>query len=509
MKFRHNVIPVFLILLLILVGSGCDQGSAEETRDPTAGTLQAPSTSTPDLSSASTEETQLTPPVELPSLEPAPQDRNLINQITAELDYFNKMVMVDQLISIPQPSALELDELVISVPPNFWPNTFVLEELTWNGSKLDAGYNLDGVLLTITLPDLWQPGQIGYLGVSYRLELPPQKLREDIGYGPFPFGYTDLQINLVDWYLQVPPYQEDEGWIVHQPWLFGEYLVYPLTDFDVTLVVNDPALITAASTTGEKNGGQLSYQLENARNFAFSVSPHYQVSEVDVNGTMIYSYIFPFYSIPGQAALEATREAVDLYSSLFGPYHQDSLSLVQADFNHGMEYEGLFFLNKSFFDTYNGSQESYLTAIAVHETAHQWWYGKVGNDQALEPWLDEALCTYSELLYYENLYPDAVNWWWETRVDYFNPTGVIDRSIYDFKEYTDQYLAYRDATYLQGAKFLVRLRETLGEEEMEIFLREYANQHEKQIASKDDFFSLLGDYIEDSDLDWLDEYFRE
>jgi hypothetical protein len=33
---------------------------------------------------------------------------------------------------------------------------------------------------------------------------------------------------------------------------------------------------------------------------------------------------------------------------------------------------------------------------AAHETAHQWFYSLVGNDQARDPWLDEGLATWAE-----------------------------------------------------------------------------------------------------------------
>ena len=45
----------------------------------------------------------------------------------------------------------------------------------------------------------------------------------------------------------------------------------------------------------------------------------------------------------------------------------------------------------------------------MHETAHQWWFEQVANDQAQQPWLDESLATYSERIYYENIHPDLVS----------------------------------------------------------------------------------------------------
>ena len=50
----------------------------------------------------------------------------------------------------------------------------------------------------------------------------------------------------------------------------------------------------------------------------------------------------------------------------------------------------------------------------------------VANDQALEPWLDEALCTYSEKLYLETYAPQALDWWLQVRLLYYQPRGYVD-----------------------------------------------------------------------------------
>jgi hypothetical protein len=427
--------------------------------------------------------------------------------LLVELEYFNHLVYVDQRILIPHPSLNPIDELILIVPPSAWPDAFRLLDISWAEAIPIEGYSQEGVLLRIPLAEPWLPAETKELRILYQLNLPQQNARQ--GFGPSPFGYTAIQTNLVDWYPMVPPYQEGTGWVVHNPWIFGEYLVYPAADFQVTLDIENPALVVAASTTGERTGDRIQYQLEKARNFVFSISPEYVELEGDVNGTSVMGYVFSPYLYPGQAAFNATMEALALYTDLFGPYTQPSLTMVQADFNHGMEYEGLYFQSRGFFDTYNDSVQSYLISIAVHETAHQWWYGQVANDQALEPWLDEALCTFSELLYYENLYPEAVDWWWGTRVDYYQPEGVINRSIYDHSDYVDQYLNYRNATYLQGARFFEELRNAVGDEQMEGFLRDYAATYKDKIVTEDDFFALLGDYVELNDLDWLGDYFAE
>ena len=34
--------------------------------------------------------------------------------------------------------------------------------------------------------------------------------------------------------------------------------------------------------------------------------------------------------------------------------------------------------------------------VVTHELAHEWWYALIGDDQAQEPWLDEAFASYAE-----------------------------------------------------------------------------------------------------------------
>lgn len=433
---------------------------------------------------------------------------NIQYHIFADLDYNNHQVYVEEKVLIPHPAQVPLMEILLVVPPNAWLNVFTIQSINWQGDIPVENYSLDGVRLTIPLEQPWLPGEVKELSIQYSLALPIQNARG--GYGPSPFGYTARQTNLVDWYPMVPPYQEETGWLVHDPWIYGEYLVYPAVDFQVSMEIsNAPEVVIAASSLAEYEADVHRYSLENARNFVFSISQDYQVFQEQIGNTMIYGYVFSPYLIPGEAAFKTTVQAYKLYGDLYGPINQPSLSMVQADFNHGMEYEGLYFQSRGFFDTYNGSEQSYLVTIAAHETAHQWWYGLVANDQALEPWLDESFCTFSELIYYEKLYPDSVRWWWATRVNYYQPYGVINRSIYDFGEFTDQYLAYRNATYLQGAKFLDKLRSSLGEERFMDFLREYARDYSNQISTGEDFFSLLNTYLDLDSQTWLTEFLKE
>jgi aminopeptidase N len=231
--------------------------------------------------------------------------------------------------------------------------------------------------------------------------------------------------------------------------------------------------------------------MQNARSFALSVSPYYEVKTRQVGETTVIGYSFPVQTLAGEAALDTTARSLELFNTLFGEYSRPTLSVVEADFLDGMEYDGLYFLSNGFYNLYQGSPAEYLVAIAAHETAHQWWFGQVGNDQAIDPWLDEALCTYSERLYYENIAPEALPWWWTYRINYYNPSGYINGSIYSYSSSTDAYQAYRNAVYLNGAVFLEEVRKTMGDEAFFKFLREYASAYRNKIVSTAEFLDYL------------------
>ena len=166
----------------------------------------------------------------------------------------------------------------------------------------------------------------------------------------------------------------------------------------------------------------------------------------------VNSYYFSDHWIAGRSVLTTTVEALEFYSQLFAPYPHSTIAAVEADFVDGMEYDGLYFLGKDYYAIHNQKMADFLVAIAAHETAHQWWYGLVGNDQALEPWLDEALCTYSEYLFYEHLHPDDLEWWWTYRLMAYQPQGSIDIAIYDVQG-ANRYRDYREPQFISMAPY--------------------------------------------------------
>ncbi len=227
-----------------------------------------------------------------------------------------------------------------------------------DGSPI-SDYSLEGIRLRIPLVEPWESGTNKELSIAFTLNLPALDRGEE--FGPNPFGYTSRQVNLTDWYPFVPPFV-DGDWLVHNPWFYGEHLVYPAADYeaDIRLINAPEGTVIAANALDRGEGDMHIYQIEQARNFVLSVSPEYRVFQEDVDGVTLLGYSFPYDVAIGEAAFEATVEAYRLYNQLFGPYPHESLTMIQADFLHGMEYDGLYFLSKAFYNTYDGTPATYL-----------------------------------------------------------------------------------------------------------------------------------------------------
>jgi len=494
---------MLLMLLLLVLTAACRPETGPIVTpgtEPTSTITQSVTTIQPSLPLFTS--TARTTPIERE--ETQTPLTNTHYSITVVMNYNQHFLSVDQKIRYANHSADVLDEIVLMVEPANYQDVFELIEIRWEDGSPIEGLEWDHGKLTFPLHQPLFPGEEIVFSLNYDMTLPAPTPSAEMR--PVPFGYTPRQANLVDWYPFVPPYITGQGWLVHQPGYFGEHLVYSIADFQVDIQLLDERddLIVAASAPAETSAGWHRYRLNNARNFAWSVSPEYEVMSEKVGEVEIINYVFPVHKTAGERVLQTTVEALTLYSELYGPYPRSHLSVVEADFLDGMEFDGLYFLSNGFYNLYQGEPGEYLVAIAAHETAHQWFYASVANDQALEPWLDEAICTYNERIYYERLYPEALDWWWAYRINYYDPKGWVDGSIYN----PEGYRAYRDAIYLNGAVFLEELRQVVSDDIYFSFMKAYTANYQGTIVTSDDFFDLLSQFTDVDITPLLEEYFE-
>ncbi|MGD8402705.1 MAG: M1 family metallopeptidase [Anaerolineales bacterium] len=483
---RKNITLIVLTLLLV----SCSSANPIIITTPTP-----PNTVTPTLTKTPTPLLTFTPT-------PIPILARPLYHLTTTFDYDRHFITADQSIIYPNHTDVSLNSLTLAIAANLWTKCFRLESIFVDGVAVTE-YILNGHHLDIPLPTPLEPATATKLHLRYSLSLPyadqAQSLRARI------FGYGDLQTNLTNWYPFIVPYIDDE-WIIREPWSHGEYLAYPLADFIVDLKFASPdnVPVVAASGAPEPNGEYTRYTLTEGRAFALSASRDFEVASLKVGDVKVSSYYFPIYKRAGEGALIASKQAIEVLSECFGPYPHETLSLIVADFMDSMEYSALYFNSRYFYDQFDGSPQNYLTFVSVHETAHQWWFEQVANDQALEPWLDEALATYSEEIFYETKYPDLVPWWWSYRINFFEPSGYIDIPVYQGQNDDN----YKRIVYFNGTHFLHDLRARIGDEAFFAFLKDYYTQEKGQIATSEDFFRILDTHTDIDYSDIVRGYFR-
>jgi aminopeptidase N len=417
-----------------------------------------------------------------------------------QLDYTAKAATVNETIIYPNWTGEALTNLVLAVEPNLWSGGFSLKSIAVDEQPI-TNYTIETMSqrLEVPLPQPLPPSGTITVTITYGLILPQMQayLNASNDVRPQIYGYSEKQVNFVDWYPFIVPYVPEQGWVLHNPWFYGEHLVYDLADFDVTVTFTDGASPQIAASGAEiqsevsevtpSAGVSRRFVLEAGRTFALSMSDFFKVAQQTIGDVTVYSYYFGLYDAPGQAMLKTTVEAMQTFGERFGPYRHETLTAVQGDFNDGMEYSGLYFISRDYFNLYDGTPKNYLVTIAAHETAHQWWFDAVANDQALEPWLDEALATYSERIYYESIYPELVDWWWGYRYFEFQKAGYVDTAIYDGAGQRP----YWDKVYLTGARFFEDLREQVGDEIFFAFLKDYYNQSVGKRVIAADFFRVF------------------
>jgi hypothetical protein len=418
----------------------------------------------------------------------------------ALLDYAGHELGADETVRYTNQTGVALGELVLAVQPNL-RDGFSLENVMRDGSSLT--YDLAGQRLTVYLPEgqALAPGAQITLSMRFRISI-PAKVKEH------PYGYDVDQVNLTDWYPFVVPYVLGQGWVLHEPGGMGEHLVYDAADFEVNIRTTDPGVVLATSGVADPqpNGEWTRYRLSGARTFAISASDQFLVYDATAGaaGVPILAYYYPGYEEQGAAILNAAVRAVGIFEAKFGAYPYGSLSVIQADLNDGQEYDGLVFLATKFYNEYDGSARSNLVAIGVHEIAHQWWFGLVGSDQAMEPWLDEALAVYSEAIFYKFIYPNSADWWWNFRVNWFGPSGYVDANIYEHATFR----AYVNASYLNGANFLEALNYRMGDDAFFQFLQDYSSRYGRGHATGYDFFAVARQNTTEDISDLINAYFR-
>lgn len=410
--------------------------------------------------------------------------------INANLSWDTHFVDVEQTITYRNTHQDTLDKIVFQAEPNRIIGVLSISGVLRDNSTLIGSVDLDAIRLTIPLSQPLRPNCTIKLEIDYRLKLPPIRETENGRWGYL--GYSENQVNLGHWLMGLATYTGSGEWYVPPASNVGEQTIALAADYNVNLTVSGTPVGLQVAGPGTKtriSDGEWQFELNSSRDFALSLSDRFQKLNSSINGVAVELYFNPQQQDLNAAsqAIEAATRALLLFTDLFGPYPYERLVIVEGDFPDGMEFTGITFVSEAWFRVWKGIENDWLTLITVHEVAHQWWYAIIGNDQANAPYLDEALATYSEYLYFEEYFPEHMNWWWQFRINTYDSNRPVDSKVYNFNASRP----YINAVYLRGVKMIDEIRSTLGDDTFFEWLQRYVEDNTGQVANPQTFWGSL------------------
>jgi hypothetical protein len=235
---------------------------------------------------------------------------------------------------------------------------------------------------------------------------------------------------------------------------FGDPFVTPVSP-RVTLRLRTDArtrvVVNGTRTSVSADGLTTTWTLANVRDVIVNAATDYRVARQAVGDTMVRVYTRP--GQPSAAILAAAVNAVTKLEARLGSYPWPVLRIVQSSGGFGMEGPGVVWIPA-------GVAPSNVRYLVMHEVAHQWFYGIVGNDQAREPFADEAITDM------------VARYLTDTRRGSRCTTGTLDRSIYAYSS-----TCYYERIYIQGGNLLDNARRRMGTSLFFATLRGYLADH--------------------------------
>ena len=369
----------------------------------------------------------------------------------------------------------DIDELVFRLTANTAPTVAAGNSITVTSARADHGAqgakytrsgaadSTQGGLLHIPFASPVRAGTAVTADLAFTLKLGNESFDR--------FGRVRDGADRYAWFASAQPllaWQRGFGW--HSEDLI-KFTAESATSeaADTTLTVLAPAdrtVITSGDAVRQSRAGrQAVWRAHNAtaRDVSVAVGP-FKLRDTKVGGVTLR------VGAPDQGTADDLTDefqrAISQLSKRFGPFPFPSLSVARVPAGGGgIEYPGSILM-------LDGSR-----LVAVHETAHQWFYAMVGDSQALHPWLDEAFASYAEQLVDGGADPSAADL-----------PGRVDSST---ESYGDAEGAYYRTTYDKGAGALHAARAAAGADAFDRALRCYVNANAWRIAVPQDLAAAL------------------
>ncbi|TMI96281.1 MAG: M1 family metallopeptidase [Bacteroidetes bacterium] len=321
---------------------------------------------------------------------------------------------------------------------------------------------------------------------------------------------TTVRYSMSQWYPKICEY-DYEGW--HPtPYVAREfYGVWG--DFDVSISIDKTYVL--GGTGYLQNPNQIGYGYEepgalvnrpagskltwhfiapNVHDFMWAADPNYNHISKKVRNDLTIHVLYKTADgtdAQWKGVLAAAERALPYVEKTFGRYVYNQYSFIDGG-DGGMEYP---------MATLLAGPGAWL-----HEWLHSWYYGMLGNNESLYPWMDEGFTDYATgrvRAFLEN----------QTSSPFGNNYGAYFSAAKSGKEeplatHADHYntnFAYGSAAYGKGAVFLEQLGYIVGSETRDKILLEYYRLWRFKHPNAQDFINVA-EKVSNMKLDWYKEF---
>jgi len=148
------------------------------------------------------------------------------------------------------------------------------------------------------------------------------------------------------------------------------------------------------------------YTQKNVHDFAWFADKRFEVLKGEVElphskrKVTTWCMFVPHHFKLWENSLEYIQDGTYYYSKWNGDYPYNQVTAVDGTISAGggMEYPNVTVIG-------NTSSKEQLEVVIVHEVGHNWFYGQLGSNERIHPWMDEGLNTLNEQRYIETKYP--------------------------------------------------------------------------------------------------------
>ena len=378
-------------------------------------------------------------------------------EIDVRLDDVNHMLHGYEKLTYRNNSPDQLTYIYMHIWPNAYKDnsTALGQQLKENGELFfyyakdeDRGYidsldwQVDGQMVPVEPdnknPDIVKlilhqplaPGAEIVITTPFRVKIPSGRISR--------LGHIEQQYQITQWYPK-PAVYDVNGWnpipYLDQGEFYSEFGTY---DVKITLpknyvlgatgdIQNNPEEVAWMNELAEKTKDikeydkkdlthptsstetkTIHFHQENVHDFAWFCDKRYHVLKGEVelphSGRKVTTWVMYTnqYAHLWRNSIEYVNDAVFYYSKWNGDYAYNHCTAVDGALSAGggMEYPNI---------TVIGGVQSagILETVIMHEVGHNWFYGMLGSNERVHPWMDEGINSANELRYNETKYPNG------------------------------------------------------------------------------------------------------